>query len=160
MALNIKYYSLENFICVDTEHTEMLDLNSVENLYYKILCDIFLNKSVTLITKQPQEYSFGSGMEKSCKVKLNNLSVLINKIDNCNSDLLGLLSQDEEFRRGLLFIVEANEDLVKQEIEEILLAADNEGTRGSSSFTFSYCRNDGASICLYNTNINIERIMS
>ncbi len=86
MAININYNITDKVLCVNTEHNNLDELEVIENFYFKISCEIFLNESIILVTKQPQEYSFGKGMEKSYNLKIDKINVLINKIDKCEND--------------------------------------------------------------------------
>jgi hypothetical protein len=160
MAININYNITDKLLCVNTGHNNLDELGIIENFYFKISCKIFLNESTILVTKQPQEYSFGKGMEKSYNLKIDKSKVLINKVDKCENAFLKSLIQSEEFKRGLLILVKTNKDLLESDVKMILEATNYIKPRFNSLLTFIFCEDDGDSICLYNTGIDIDFLQS
>ena len=87
------------------------ELNLKKELYYGLLCSMFLNKSVLLVTVEPKKilsigYVYGFFRE----VRIGNTTFLINNIKTCTSRILAEISKSEDFELGLLYIMLNNED--------------------------------------------------
>jgi hypothetical protein len=158
MEKQIKYSDTKNFILVNTQHFSLRELEEVETYYLKVLSMLLLGHPVTIVTKQPQEYSFAQGLGKSHKSKIGKVQVLITEISECSSELLKSISQEEEFKRGLLLLVKADKSLDENEIQTILSIVENQAANLPSRLVLIYCEDDGDSICLFNTGLQVENL--
>jgi len=80
------------------------DLKEWDILILKNL--LFLKgQKASLITLDPQEYSIGNGLNNCQKIKRLKKEFLINWDITLSEDFIQLISKEEEFERGLIFIV-------------------------------------------------------
>lgn len=80
------------------------DLKDWKSLLDKALL-IFLNRKANLITIQPQKYSIGYEIINHDKSFYKKKEYLINRGILLTKDVLQLISESEDFERGLLLIV-------------------------------------------------------
>lgn len=80
------------------------DLKDWKSLVDKALL-IFLNRKINLITIQPQKYSIGYEIINHDKSFYKKKAYLINRDILLTKDVLQLISESEDFERGLLLIV-------------------------------------------------------
>ncbi len=69
------------------------------------LLSIFLNRKVDIITIEPQKYSIGYEIANGEKYSSGKNKYLINRDIILTIDLLKLVTESEDFERGLLLIV-------------------------------------------------------
>lgn len=151
----------DHLIEVDTVVSSDANFSRQLQLYYSILKEKLLNKEISLITLQPQAYSFGYELQGGKDVKkIGGKSFLFNTNLTCNQELLFEILQSEEFRRGLLFIVQGQYKesekiaaVIAQYYKENKL---NLNVEGRLYFT----EKDGNTLCLYNTRSTKEEISS
>jgi hypothetical protein len=88
-----------------------------ESLISKILL-LLSEQKISLITIDPQLYSIGNELGNSQKVKRNNKYYLINWDIVLSENILHLITESEEFKRGLLFII------ISEKVKDIFNAID------------------------------------
>lgn len=62
----------------------------------------FLSRSATLITTSPMPWSVGHALPEPKSLRTNQGEYLVNRVEQCNSDLLAVVADSEDFQRGLL----------------------------------------------------------
>jgi len=149
----------DHLIEVNTVVSNDANFSQQLQLYYSILSEKLLNKEISLITLQPLAYSFGYELQGDKEIKkIGGKNFLFNMNLTCNQELLFEILQSEEFRRGLLFIVQGqNKELdeiavvIVQYYKEVKLDFNVEGR-------LYFTKKDGNTLCLYNTMSTKEEI--
>lgn len=158
MPIKIDYSFFGKNLSIEIMHDDVTELPLAEKIYYKILENLFLNRPIVIITKQPQVYSFANGLGGERYFSIDKKKVLINKIDKANDALLKSISQEEEFKRGLLIVVHSPRDFSENELKLILDCINNTRSELTSTIAFVSCEDDGNTIRLYNFNSAIENV--
>lgn len=162
MAISIGYLKDVNILRIHTKHDRVEELEKIEDFYFDLLSILFSGESMVFITKQPQKYSYGVGMENSYYLKVNKDTLLINEIDNCNKEFLKSIISAEEFRRGLLILVKNNNTILSEiDLEGIMEKLNKEKDSSISNFPFIYSDDDGETICLHSiavSSIDLEHL--
>jgi hypothetical protein len=133
------------------EKVEELEL--IEKFFLKVLMACFLHENIKLVTREPQKYSLGYEFESHSKIKIGKTDVLITDV-NCDIRLLKEITQSEEFKRGLLFLIKGDSNFIENTISRVL-----EIQIGSHSIlkdTVVLCEDDGNTLLLYNSTLTIE----
>jgi hypothetical protein len=142
----------EVFIKLNTDVSNDISFSQQLQLYYRILSENLLNKEIAIITLQPQHYSIGYELEGEKELKkIKGKSFLFNKNLSCNSRILLEILQSEEFRRGLLFVVEG-QNMGLDEIAYIIVRYYEEAglTEFNVNASFYFTERDGNTLCLCN----------
>lgn len=107
-------------IKVHSNYDNVGELAKIEELFFTILSEVFLNRSVLLITITPDKrYSMGYSISSFQEINIGKSKFLINNINSCSSSLLMEISRSEEFSRGLLLLMTKESDLLAN-LEESL----------------------------------------
>ncbi|OQP38896.1 hypothetical protein A4H97_19525 [Niastella yeongjuensis] len=139
---------------IDTSYNSLEELATIEKLYFNILCKIFLNRPVIVLTIAPQEnYSIGYDFSSVSEFKLGKTKYLINQIDFCPSSILQDISESEEFARGLLLLF-TDGNILSENIDEIIKYVHNNLGLENLTYEIARCENDGRILCLYNSKIS------
>ena len=158
MSIKLKYNITDRAICISTKHDTFIELKVIERLYFKILREVFLNKSLLLITRQPQKYSFGEGLANKYFLRFGKETLMVNKIDTANELLLESISQEEEFKRGLLILIYSIRDLIDSELKMALENIMSGNSKLNSSLKLVICEDDGDTFCLFNSDYKIHEM--
>jgi len=110
-------------ISLDIENS-MEDLKEWDVLIMNILL-LAKGQKTSLITISPQSYSIGEELGNYQKLKRGKRDYLINWDITFSEDVLHLITESEEFKRGLLFLV-SSENI--KNIFEIIDAVDSVGS--------------------------------
>ena len=157
--MNIKI-DTSTIIKIKIGYDSLIELHKMEALYSGILSRIFLNKAALIVTIEPKKkYSLGFEIGHSTELKIGKHNFLINVINECSSLMLSEISQSEEFSRGLLLLM-TSDTILSENIENIIKHIHN--NLGFEDFPFEtvYCDSDGKSLCLYNTKLSKEDLLS
>lgn len=160
MFKSIEYKSDNSFIRITTVRSDTEGLEFVEDFFFKILFFVLVDEPVKLITIEPKKYSFGQGVETNYILRIGKDKVLVNEISKCTSGLLKSISNEEEFRRGLLFLVKSNKDISENEIAMILEIVNRKQGDLPAYLKLICCEDDGRSLCLYNVHLKDEFLQS
>jgi hypothetical protein len=147
-------------IKIKSTYDNLIELAKIENLYSYILNMIFLNKAALIVTIEPQKksslgYEIGSFRE----LKIDRNEFLITEINSCSSSMLSEVSQSEEFTRGLLILI-SSDKILSENTEDIIKHIHNGLGFEDLSYEIVYCENDGRSLCLSNTKLSKEDLIS
>jgi hypothetical protein len=84
--------------------SSMEDLKEWDILIKSIL-SIIKGQKLVLITLNPQSYSLGQDLGNNQKFQRGKKNYLINWNVSLSEDILYLISESEEFKRGLLYLI-------------------------------------------------------
>jgi hypothetical protein len=160
MAIDITFSINDRLISISTWHSDYSDFQRIEKFYYDIVYKALSASVVTLITKDPRPYSFAQGLGISMEQKTRDGKVLLNGSFVCETLDLFSIIESEEFRRGLLLIAGSNLDELLPHLEIIHLISNDLTARNLLPFELIFCGDDGNSLYLYNTNLNIYEVES
>ena len=113
-------------ISLDSEYS-MKDLKEWNVLIMSILL-LAKGQKTSLITISPQSYSVGEELGNYQKIKRGKWNYLINWDITLTEDVLHLITESEEFKRGLLFLVSSGNI---KDIFKTIDAIDSVGDRKS-----------------------------
>lgn len=101
-----------------------------EKFEWKLIVTRFLHfafafRAASLITLSPMQWSIGSSLPAPRYFRNGKTEYLINHIEQCLPEMLDEIADSEDFRRGLLWVMEAytgEEESVAAIMEEMILA--------------------------------------
>jgi hypothetical protein len=129
-----------------------------QQLFKKILSHLLINNSISLITIAPQSYSLAYDIIPYYARTINGNPFLINNIVKCDLALLEEIVSSEEFERTLLIIVKNQFDLSDLEVIDAIGLIKT--TSNNLLHPTIFCEDDGDSLCLYNSAIELPALMS
>ncbi len=158
MKINIENKISNKLLWLNTGYSNAEEFALVKKLYLEILSKTLMGRSIKIITIAPQEYSLGYDFKGANFKTLNNQSYLISSIGHCDLELLQKVVSSEEFRRTLLIIVKSSCDLSDSELPDIVGLVKSKLVTMSNEIIF--CEDDGDSLCLYNSDIDLTELIS
>lgn len=129
-----------------------------EQLYKKVLLELLNRSSINLITIAPQDYSLAYDIIPYHSRTMRGNTFLVNSIANCDFELVEKIVLSEEFRRALLIVVKKTSAISDNELIEIMELIKSKAVSLSEEVIF--CEDDGDSLCLYNSAINLAELVS
>lgn len=157
MAITTEYRESKNSIIISFSHDNLKDLEKIENFYFQILCKIFIGKQLYILTIEPQRHSLLEKVEVFYEIIVKGIKILINEIENVEYSILQDISASEEFARSLLYIVHSENVLNNEDIESIVRLRMDKQLKPYIKLAF--CEDDGASLYLYNTNVDLKDLV-
>lgn len=127
---------------------------------FNLFKELFLGKSLVLITIQPQDYSLGYEFPQYEKRTINRQKILITKVVKCDSFAIKEITESEEYWLGLLLTVED----YRQPLDDKYLSFINilDFLEGNFPEKFNdlllFCSEDGKKINLFNCSFTDEQI--
>lgn len=110
-------------ISLDTKYS-MEDLKEWDVLIMNVLL-LVKDQKISLITTSPQSYSIGEELGNYQKIKRGKREYLLNWDITLSEDIIHLIIESEEFKRGLLFLI-SSENM--KDIFETIDAIDSVGS--------------------------------
>jgi len=157
--MNIDYQYGSNSISVSATYEKVEELQLVENVFLQILTACFSDQSVKIITKEPQKYSFGYDIEPHFTITLGKTKFLVNEIADCTANLLSEIVQTEEFKRGLLILID-NKDLPLENVMSDVIKLQKGIQTHSIKGIIAYCEDDGLTLFIYTSILSKDSISS
>jgi len=158
MKISIDNKTNDKLIWVTVSCSNLEEIKLREEFYRTVLLQLLDGSSINLITIEPQDYSLAYDIPSYRLRKIKGKNFLVNSIPKCDVELIEKIVSSEEFERTLLLIVK----------EQPLLSDDNlinildliKGKFITKINGVIYCEDDGDSLCLYNTTVDLEELIS
>ena len=159
MKENYQFRQATNYLEIKMELNSGENVKLLKQSYLKILSMCFLNKAIEVVTIQPQKNSLGHEFSSSTRSEIENTEILISDIF-ADGPSLTLLSESEEFARGLLIIL-FNEDDLYSSVKNVLMFQKQQlDCITPNDGVLVFCNNDGNIFYIFNDSISIETLLS
>lgn len=158
MKISIESDIDKKLLWLNASYESADEFTIVKKLYLEILSQTLIGSSIKVITIAPQEYSLAYEFNHTNLITINGQRFLLSSISDCDLELLRKVISSEEFRRSLLVIVKRTFDLTDNELLDIVGVLEN--TPVSLGDEIVFCEDDGDSLCLYNSEINLLELIS
>jgi hypothetical protein len=135
------------------------EIVSWQKVIKKVVVWGYLNRTIRIITKEPQKWSLGQEFLDSKIIIVEKIPYLISSTFFCNLPLLEKISESEDFLRGLLWLIDDNINDIKEEISNLndTIKLDNcANTQVLSEILI--CLEDGESLYWINPKMSFEEI--
>ena len=158
MKISIENNTNNKLIWVTVSCSNLKEIELREQLYKTVLLQLLNGSSINLITIEPQNYSLAYDIASYHSRNIKGSRFLVNSIAKCDFELIENIVSSEEFRRTLLFIVKEQSPLSDDNLINILDLM--KGNFITELKEVIYCEDDGDSLCLYNTTVDFEQLIS
>lgn len=158
MRIRIDNSISNNLVLVSVTCSNLEELELRKNFYKTILLEFLNDSSINLITIEPQDYSLAYYIDNYQQRNIKGHHFGINNISHCNFELIEAIVSSEEFRRTLLIIVKMQTHLSDDNLISVLDLIKGKSIPDLNGVV--YCEDDGDSLCLFNTTVDLEQILS